>query len=396
MDQKNSDIASYVNDAWRAGRWEDIATDDCERVARENEDYNLTLKVIFCYLQSGHEHKAKRLIDFAIELGASTEDIFGIISQAAHLTLAKLGMLLGDSNESIFHLNEYLKLDRISVETEYDAQRWYARLASEMEVLPFEADRIAAEVRAKRNRHPSEPSITILQTQVDLLRHELSIAMQRGQLQTKSPPDRNIESMATSQLGQELWVLEMLKQKESGFFVEFGATDGHLLSNTYILEKLYNWSGILAEPNPVFHSRLAENRSCIVAHDCIGNSTGDTVNFVFADEYGGMADHQDSDRHGEKRRAFSAIKKNRAILQTISLHDFLLKHNAPHNIDYISVDTEGSEFDILKDFPFHLWNIHLWTIEHNYTEMRDEIYDLLTKHGYSRKEAQWDDWYYRN
>lgn len=45
------------------------------------------------------------------------------------------------------------------------------------------------------------------------------------------------------------------------------------------------------------------------------------------------------------------------VLETISLHDFLVKHNAPKDIDYISIDTEGNEFSILKTFPFDKWNV---------------------------------------
>lgn len=43
---------------------------------------------------------------------------------------------------------------------------------------------------------------------------------------------------------QDLFVLSELDYKTDGFFVEFGATDGLSISNTWLLEKYFNWKGI--------------------------------------------------------------------------------------------------------------------------------------------------------
>ena len=64
-----------------------------------------------------------------------------------------------------------------------------------------------------------------------------------------------------SQLRQDLFVLGVTNFKQNGFFCEFGATNGVDLSNTYLLEKEFNWSGILAEPAKIWHSDLQRNRS---------------------------------------------------------------------------------------------------------------------------------------
>ena len=68
------------------------------------------------------------------------------------------------------------------------------------------------------------------------------------------------------------------------------------------------------------------------------------------------------------------------------LNDFLEQSNAPHVIDYLSIDTEGSEFEILENFPFERWQIHLLTIEHNFTERRADMPVLLDKKGYKCNE----------
>lgn len=81
---------------------------------------------------------------------------------------------------------------------------------------------------------------------------------------------------------------------------------------------------------------------------------------------------------------------------TVTLSDLLRGHSAPKNIDYLSIDTEGSEYDILKEHDFNEYCFHVITCEHNFTEMREKIYALLSEKGYERvlpSISRWDDWY---
>ena len=88
----------------------------------------------------------------------------------------------------------------------------------------------------------------------------------------------NLES-SQSQLQQDLLVLYLIQGVKTGaideiklgqncnerhFFVEFGATNGITLSNTYILEKYFNWSGILSEPAKSWHEELKNNRQSTI------------------------------------------------------------------------------------------------------------------------------------
>ena len=82
-------------------------------------------------------------------------------------------------------------------------------------------------------------------------------------------------------------------------------------------------------------------------------------------------------------------------LETISLNDFLIQQKAPTVIDYLSIDTEGSEFEILSAFPFESWDVRLLTVEHNFTPLREEIRTLLSSKGYQCVEREWDDWFFR-
>ena len=74
----------------------------------------------------------------------------------------------------------------------------------------------------------------------------------------------------------------------------------------------------------------------------------------------------------------------------------LNKYSAPKRIDYLSIDTEGSEYEIIKNFDFDAWDIQAITIEHNYMPQRKKIYDLLKSHGFNRvhiANSKFDDWY---
>lgn len=82
-----------------------------------------------------------------------------------------------------------------------------------------------------------------------------------------------------AQLRQDIFVLNALGFKHEGFFVEFGATNGLKLSNTYLLEKDFNWGGIVAEPAKIWHSALASNRSCHIDTDCVWVESGSFIEF---------------------------------------------------------------------------------------------------------------------
>lgn len=193
-----------------------------------------------------------------------------------------------------------------------------------------------------------------------------------------------------SQLGQDALAFTLFG--DSGYFVEFGAADGFHLSNTYILENNYNWKGILSEPNIIYHESL-KKRSCIVDTRCVYSTSGETVKFASvnsAPELSTISTYAYLDHWGSQRS-----NNLESLVVTVTLDDLLDQHSAPMDIEYISIDTEGSELDILSQFSFTR-NVKLFTIEHNYTNNRDKIYELMTSKGYTRileQFSHWDDWY---
>lgn len=199
---------------------------------------------------------------------------------------------------------------------------------------------------------------------------------------------------ANAQLFQDLWVQFELGEIRDGYFVEFGATNGITMSNSHLLEKHYDWTGIVAEPNPDFHERLGRERDCHISHKCVFSSTGDHVPFLCTEK--GMYSRIKSinpDDHNEGRMR---LDPEEVMVETISLNDLLYEFDAPETVDYLSVDTEGSELEILQAFDFSKRMVKTFTIEHNFTPMRAAIYDLMTANGYVRRFPEFtrfDDWY---
>lgn len=199
-----------------------------------------------------------------------------------------------------------------------------------------------------------------------------------------------------SQFGQDIFVLCQSKFKKNGFFVEFGATDGVGLSNTYILEKEFGWSGILAEPAKIWHKSLRENRNSTIDERCVWVESKKKLDFRETNfrELSTIESYSSLDMHKNERKSGKIYQ-----VETISLMDLLIEHNAPTEIDYLSIDTEGSEFEILQNFDFNRYNIKIITIEHNFTKMREMIFELLISHGYKRvytEISEVDDWYIKS
>ncbi len=197
-----------------------------------------------------------------------------------------------------------------------------------------------------------------------------------------------------AQLRQDLFVLAQLGLKRDGFFVEFGATDGVDGSNTHLLERRFGWIGILAEPARAWHRSLKENRPLArIDTRCVWSASGETLAFAETPEayYSTVDRYRAADLHEGKRLTGTSY-----AVETVSLADLLRDHGAPRDIDYLSIDTEGSEFEILGRFDFDRHRFGVITCEHNHTPMRERLHALLTAHGYVRTlEAisSVDDWY---
>jgi len=189
-----------------------------------------------------------------------------------------------------------------------------------------------------------------------------------------------------SQLNQDLWVIEVLKGKKNGIFVDVGAFDGVNLSNTYMLEKDFGWNGICVEANSDTFNRLKEARDCVCVKEMLSDSCDNTLKLQHMGElsYGNKnVFNIDVD---EMKKKHEHLDTTIEYHKTKTLNKVLEENNVPKIIDYLSIDVEGMEYDILKVFDFNKYHINTLTVEHNAVHIgmdyRNKLFDLLTKNGF--------------
>jgi FkbM family methyltransferase len=174
---------------------------------------------------------------------------------------------------------------------------------------------------------------------------------------------------------QDIFALLLTRKFTDGFFVEFGACDGIAASNTFILEKDFGWTGILAEPGRVWQKKLSENRAAKIDTRCVTASTGDLVNF----NEGVDARVSSTDPSHKYLRQI----KNTYSVQTVSLMDLLKDHDAPRYIDFLSIDIEGGEHAALEGLDFGKYSFGFICIEqHDHISAELDLSEILHSAGY--------------
>lgn len=196
-----------------------------------------------------------------------------------------------------------------------------------------------------------------------------------------------------AQFRQDVFALAESEFKREGFFVEFGATDGVTGSNSYLLESQFGWKGVLAEPATRFHSDLLANRSCVLDFRAVWSRSGELRPFKEA-KIGALSTFEFLEAKDQYRRYRKQGKTY--FVETVSLLDILDQAGAPEEIDYLSIDTEGSELAILSSFDFSRYRFNAITVEHNFSRNRAAIRKCLEGAGYRQVHEDIsgvDDWY---
>jgi FkbM family methyltransferase len=186
--------------------------------------------------------------------------------------------------------------------------------------------------------------------------------------------------MYKSQYGQDKWLSENLfAGKRDGFFVDIGAGDGIIISNTWAFEQA-GWKGICIEPHSETFPRLQKNR------------TAKAVNCLVMD-YNGEAAFNQVNENVASLSYFSSIyepnNKNSGVKQVMvpckTLETILDLNGCPELIDYVSIDTEGSEILILsKFFEETTRKVSVFSIERNTEDYAQRLANLMGPRGYKK------------
>lgn len=181
------------------------------------------------------------------------------------------------------------------------------------------------------------------------------------------------------------WIKDNIEfENEKPFFVDVGANDGLICSNTAYFEMDLGWDGICVEPHPDAFGKLKRTRKVKLYNCCISNKE-DEIDFLVVKGYAEMLSgiYEDYDPLHIKR-IDNDIKDRGGTKEIIKIKsrtlDSLLNENNIKTVDYLSIDTEGSELNVLKGIDFNAFDISIISVENN--GYNDNVREYLEKYNY--------------
>jgi FkbM family methyltransferase len=189
--------------------------------------------------------------------------------------------------------------------------------------------------------------------------------------------------MFNSQDGQDKYLeTAIFKGFKNGIYVDVGAHDGISINNTLYFQNNNNWTGINIEPIKTVFDKLVINRPNNINLNCaVCNNDGETdflCNIGYTEMISGIKDTFD-DRHwqrlqyenGQMGSTTEIIKVNTKKLETI------FDENNISRVNYLSIDVEGAEFEVIKSINFDKVFIDVIGFENNYNDTSIPIVQYL-------------------
>jgi len=191
---------------------------------------------------------------------------------------------------------------------------------------------------------------------------------------------------------QDVLVSLLLKDKSKGFFVDLAANHYKARSNSYNIEQYDYWNGVCIEPNPAYLLGLLSHRKCLIFINPVSDKLNERVKFRFHHDglFGGIVG-EDFDNKDLETSVIQSSSGNNSVssnntspldvdsyLYTVTLETVLDFVEAPRVIDYLSLDVEGAEENVLRHFNFSKYNFSMITVE----RPNIRLHNRLIAHGY--------------
>jgi FkbM family methyltransferase len=179
----------------------------------------------------------------------------------------------------------------------------------------------------------------------------------------------------------------IFKGYKNGVYVDVGAHDGISINNTLYFEKNNNWSGINIEPIKKVFDRLVINRPNDINLNCaVCNKDGETeflCNTGYTEMISGIKDNFDIRHIYRLQRENTQHGSTTEVIkvETKKLETILDENNITH-INYLSIDVEGAEFEVIKSINFDKVFIDVIGFENNYNDVSVPIVEYLQNKGY--------------
>ena len=174
----------------------------------------------------------------------------------------------------------------------------------------------------------------------------------------------------------------IFKGYKDGFYVDVGAYDGITINNTLYFEKNNNWTGINIEPNKKVYNNLLVNRPNNINLNCaVCNSDSEAdfyLNTGYTEMISGLKDNYDPRQLQRLQNENIQTGSNTEVVKvkTKKLETIFIENNITH-VNYLSIDVEGSEFEVIKSINFNTVFIDVIGFENNYIDNSNTIIKYL-------------------
>ncbi len=191
-----------------------------------------------------------------------------------------------------------------------------------------------------------------------------------------------------SQYGQDRYCFNIFfRGRTTGVFVDVGASDGVTISNTLAFENR-GFTGICIEPRKDEFDKLSKNRKCHCEQVGISANPSHRIEFTEIKGYGKDLSGITSEYNNTHRQRIlndskhpKHISIDTIYIETVKLQDLLDKYGY-NEIDFLSVDTEGSEFSVLQSIDWTRTRVNVIAIENNYQDR--QINQFLLDKGFKQ------------